>query len=149
MVARGQQTSLSSGFPIRPALLQKHSVRSADGIRHRASLGSSSSRCQKSPFPLRWHSCLENSIQNPQCPHILPEPKLIAGDILRTVLRLGASGAFTGGTVAPVAHVAFGIRIISRCVVHERTNAWDSACLGSTIGPRRRCIRTLLFYRSR
>lgn len=47
---------------------------------------------------------------------------------------------------APIARmgadVAFGIRVISRCIVHERTNAWDCACLRSAADghPRRRYI---------
>lgn len=51
-----------------------------------------------------------------------------------------------GPVGAPIARmgadVAFGIRVISRCIVHERTNAWDCACLRSAADghPRRRCI---------
>lgn len=48
-----------------------------------------------------------------------------------------------GASIARMsADVAFGIRVISRCIVHERTNAWDCACLRSAADghPRRRCI---------
>lgn len=43
-----------------------------------------------------------------------------------------------GPVGAPIARmgadVAFGIRVISRCIVHERTNAWNCACLRSAAG---------------